>query len=271
MNKSHLIDAITHQKSFLSIGLDPDLDKLPEGISKDAKGVLAFCKKIIEHTAPYCCSYKLNTAFFEVLGPEGMHVFNELVQYIPNSHFVIADAKRGDIGNTSRMYAQTFFETYHCDGLTVSPYMGSDSLKPFLEFKDKYTIVLGLTSNEGAQDFELQNLENQTKVYQYVIKTVASWGTPQNVMFVIGATQETLQKEIRSHYPEHFFLVPGVGAQGGSLEATCQNMLTKDFGILIASSRDILYADSGPEFYLKSAEKAKAISQNMWQLYSEQF
>ena len=271
MNKSHLIDVIKHQKSFLSIGLDPDLNKLPQGISKDAQGVFDFCKKIIDHTAPYCCSYKLNTAFFEVLGPDGMHIFNQLVNYIPDTHFVIADAKRGDIGNTSRMYAQTFFETYQCDGLTVSPYMGSDSLKPFLEFKDKYTIVLGLTSNEGAQDFELQTLENQNNVYQFVMQTVASWSTPQNLMFVIGATQEALQKEIRSNYPEHFFLVPGVGAQGGSLEDTCNNMLTKDFGILIASSRDILYADSGSEYYLKSAEKAKAISQNIWQLYSEQF
>jgi orotidine-5'-phosphate decarboxylase len=268
MNKKQLVRAIRSQKSFLSIGLDPDLDKLPAHLPKNSDGVASFCKAIIEKTHPYCVSYKLNTAFFEVLGVEGMRVFDEVVRHIPKTHFIIADAKRGDIGNTSRMYAQAFLETFDCSAITVSPYMGKDSVSPFLDFRDKYTIVLGLTSNEGAQDFEMLSIGHEF-LYEKVMSKVVSWGSEDNLMFVIGATQNESQGQIRTQFPHHFFLVPGVGAQGGSLEATCHNLLNDEIGILIASSRDIIYADNSENFAEVSGEKAKALSSKMWELFEK--
>lgn len=268
MNKKQLVATIHSQKSFLCVGLDPDLNKLPTHLTKNAEGVATFCKSIIDTTHPYCASYKLNTAFFEVLGIDGMRVFDEVVRHIPSTHFIIADAKRGDIGNTSRMYAQAFLETFNCSAITVSPYMGEDSVSPFLEFKNKYTIVLGLTSNEGAKDFELMN-SGEELVYEKVMNKVASWGNEEQLMYVIGATQNENQLKIRNRFPHHFFLVPGIGAQGGSLEDTCKNLLTDEIGILIASSREIIYADSSTDFAKVSGEKAKGLSEKMWALYTD--
>ena len=268
MNKKQLVATIQSQKSFLCVGLDPDLAKLPAHLPKNAEGVATFCKAIIDSTHSYCASYKLNTAFFEVLGIDGMRVFDEVVRHIPKTHFVIADAKRGDIGNTSRMYAQAFLETFDCSAITVSPYMGKDSVSPFLEFNDKYTIVLGLTSNEGAQDFEMLSIGHEF-LYEKVMTKVASWGSEDNLMFVIGATQDESQSQIRTQFPHHFFLVPGVGAQGGSLEATCHNLLNEEIGILIASSREIIYADNTENFAAASGEKAKALSSKMWELFEK--
>jgi orotidine-5'-phosphate decarboxylase len=266
MNKKQLVATIQAQKSFLCVGLDPDLAKLPAHLPKNGEGVATFCKAIIDATLPYCASYKLNTAFFEVLGIDGMRVFDEVVRHIPKTHFVIADAKRGDIGNTSRMYAQAFLETFDCSAITVSPYMGEDSVSPFLEFKNKYTIVLGLTSNAGAQDFEMLE-SGEAFVYQKVMKKVASWGSDEQIMFVIGATQGENQSEIRAQFPHHFFLVPGIGAQGGLLEDTCKHLLNDEIGILIASSREIIYADNSENFAKASGETAKALSEKMWSLF----
>lgn len=262
MNRTTLISTIKNKKNFLCVGIDPDMDKMPQGIERNVDGVKLFCQKIIESTLPYCVSYKFNLAFFECFGWEGMKIFKELVELIPNTHFIIADAKRGDIGNTSKKYAEAFYTHFKCDAITVNPYMGEDSVRPFLGFENKWAIVLGLTSNNGSKDIELME-SGDFFVYQNAMKKCAQWGSAEEMMFVIGATQETEMKKIRTTYPHYFFLVPGVGAQGGSLDQVCASLLTEDIGILVNSSREILYASENIDFDIAAGNKAKEMDLNM--------
>lgn len=262
MNKEKLINIIKTKKNFLCVGIDPDMDKMPVGIERNVYGVKLFCEKIIHATLPYCMSYKFNLAFFECFGWEGIKIFQELVAMIPDTHFIIADAKRGDIGNTSKKYAEAYFNTFQCDAITINPYMGEDSVTPFLGFKDKWAIVLGLTSNKGSQDIELMP-SGDSQVYLNTMTKCASWGKATEMMFVIGATQSEEMKKIRTLFPHYFFLVPGVGAQGGSLDEVCENLLTDEIGILINSSREILYASQEEDFQVHSAEKAREMAEKM--------
>jgi orotidine-5'-phosphate decarboxylase len=217
--------------------------------------VYEFNKRIIDATKAHCVAYKINTAFYEVSGAAGWETMQKTVDYIPSTHFKIADAKRGDIGNTSAMYARAFFETLSFDAVTVAPYMGEDSIRPFLEYENRWTILLGLTSNAGARDFELQEM-NQGLLFELVLRRAIHWGTTENLMFVIGATQAGLLKRIRSITPDHFYLVPGIGAQGGSVKDISESALNADCGLLLNASRSILYAGSGEDF----AEKARIVS-----------
>jgi orotidine-5'-phosphate decarboxylase len=253
MNRSQLIATIRQKQSFLCVGLDTDPRKLPAGID-----MLEFNKRIIDATRDLCVAYKPNIAFYECMGAAGWNVLEETVRYIGSDHFIIADAKRGDIGNTSDYYAKTFFQTMPCDSITVAPYMGQDSVAPFLAYQDKWAIVLALTSNPGADDFELGMHEGQP-LYQQVLRKVSSWGTKENTMFVVGATRPEMFTEIRNIVPDHFLLVPGVGAQGGSLAEVCKFGMNQDIGLLINASRSILYASSGSDF----AEAARAEAQKM--------
>ena len=266
MNREFLISEIRRKRSFLCVGLDPDVLKLPSHLLKNAEGVKEFCAEIIRTTLDFCVSYKLNLAFFESLGWEGFKVFEEIVASIPKTHFIIADAKRGDIGNTSELYARAFFERMNCDALTINPYMGSDSVKPFLNHKDKWAIVLGLTSNEGAQDFELGKMGDQY-LFEKVLKSCSDWGSKNNMMLVVGATQAPYYEAIRSIISEHFLLIPGVGAQGGSLEDVCKGLLNDDIGILVNSSREIIYASKDLDFASKAGEKAKELAEEMSQYF----
>lgn len=263
MNITALIKEIKHKQSYLCVGLDTDIKKLPERLQGKEDAILSFNKNIINATKDFCVSYKLNTAFYETLGSKGWEIMQETVSFIPKTHFIIADAKRGDIGNTSAQYAKTFFETLKVDAVTVTPYMGEDSILPFLEYKDKVTIVLGLTSNKGARDFELQKLNNGDYLYQHVLKTVARWGTPENLMFVVGATQAENLEEIRTIIPQHFLLVPGVGAQGGSLEKVSKYGMNKDMGLLVNASRAVIYASGGEDFAEKAGEVAAEYQKQM--------
>lgn len=224
--------------------------------------VFAFNKAIIDATHDVCVSYKINTAFYESRGLAGWESMQKTLNYIPANLFTIADAKRGDIGNTSTQYAKAFFEALHFDSITVAPYMGKDSIQPFLDVQDKWTIVLGLTSNEGAFDFQYFT-QNNKPLYQHVMQTVAQWGTPQNTMFVVGATKIEQLAEIRELLPEHFFLIPGVGAQGGSLEEVSRRAMNKDIGILVNASRQIIFASSGTDFAEKAREQALLLQQAM--------
>lgn len=229
------------------MGLDTDPAKLPAHLSGDADAVFRFNKAMIDATRPACVAYKINTAFYEAMGTKGWEVMERTVHYIGDDHFKIADAKRGDIGNTSNQYARAFFETLPFDAVTVAPYMGEDSVRPFLEYEGKWAIVLGLTSNKGAQDFELQ-ATGEGLLYEKVLKTVAAWGTDQNLMFVVGATQAEAFIRIRELVPDHFLLVPGVGAQGGSLEQISEKAINKDCGLLVNASRAIIYASGKEDF-----------------------
>lgn len=263
MNLRELTTEIFTKKNYLCVGLDTDIAKLPAHLPQTKQGVIAFNKAIIDATRAYCVSYKINTAFYESMGVEGWEIMQQTVAYIGASHFVIADAKRGDIGNTSAQYAKTFFETYAFDAVTVAPYMGEDSVRPFLAYKDKVTIVLGLTSNKGAADFELQKLVSGEYVYQRVLQTVSQWGTEENLMFVVGATQAEELSNIRKIIPGHFLLVPGVGAQGGSLKEVSEFGMNDKVGLLVNASRAVLYASSGEDFAVAAAEAAKAYHQEM--------
>jgi orotidine-5'-phosphate decarboxylase len=260
MNRDTLVQQITAKGTYLCVGLDTDLSKLPKHLQHEPNAVVKFNKAIIDATKNYCVSYKINTAFYESMGVKGWEAMEETVAYIPSTHFKIADAKRGDIGNTSSQYAKAFFETIPFDAITVAPYMGEDSIRPFLEYDNKWTIVLGLTSNKGASDFEMLTVtdaqQHPSKLYEKVLHKVAEWGTPQNLMFVIGATQGAEFENIRSILPEHFFLVPGVGFQGGSLEEVSKYAMNKDVGLLVNASRAIIYAGSEENF----AEEAEAIA-----------
>lgn len=238
------------------MGLDTDLTKIPAHLLTDPDPVFAFNRAIIDATRDLCVAYKINTAFYESLGLKGWEAMEKTVRYIGPDHFKIADAKRGDIGNTSEQYARAFFEALPFDSVTVAPYMGEDSVKPFLQFEGKWAIVLGLTSNQGAADFELQRMADQTLLYENVLTTVSRWGTPENLMFVVGATQADSFTNIRKLTPHHFYLVPGVGAQGGSLEEISKKAMNEDAGILVNASRAIIYASSGTDF----AEKARQVA-----------
>ena len=262
MHRNNLIKQIKEKSTYLCVGLDTDITKIPKHLQQNKNAIVDFNKAIIDATKDYCVSYKINTAFYEANGSKGWDAMEETVNYIPNTHFKIADAKRGDIGNTSSQYAKAFFETLQFDAITVAPYMGEDSIKPFLEYENKWTIVLGLTSNKGAKDFEMQSLINNGNnaglfLYEKVIETVSKWGTSNNLMFVTGATKASELENIRKIIPDNFLLVPGVGFQGGSLADVSKYGLTKDCGLLVNASRAIIYAGSGENF----AEEAKAIAE----------
>ncbi len=271
MTRQQLIQQIQQKQSYLCVGLDTDITKIPAHLQEHPDAIFEFNKAIIDATKDLCVSYKINTAFYEAMGIKGWEAMAQTVNYIPKEHFKIADAKRGDIGNTSSQYAKAFFETLNFDAITVAPYMGEDSIRPFLEYENKWTIVLGLTSNKGAKDFELRRLvrentnqgksedTNQGKeiyLYESVIETVSKWGTPENLMFVTGATQASELINIRNIIPDNFLLVPGVGFQGGSLEEVSNYGKNKDCGLLVNASRAIIYASEKEDF----AEEARAIA-----------
>lgn len=262
MNRQQLIEQINEKKSFLCVGLDTDITKIPKHLQSHPDAVFEFNKAIIDATKDHCVSYKINTAFYEVNGIKGWESMEKTLHYIPSTHFSIADAKRGDIGNTSAQYAKTFFETLSFDAVTVAPYMGEDSIRPFLEYENKFTIVLGLTSNKGALDFEMQKTGTDF-LYEKVLKTVATWGTPNNLMFVVGATQASELTNIRKIIPEHFILVPGVGAQGGSLEDVTKYGMNQDCGLLVNASRAIIYASNKEDFATAATTIAREYQREM--------
>ena len=266
MTRKELIQQIREKQSFLCVGLDTDLKKIPQHLLAEADPIFAFNKAIIDATAPYCVSYKPNLAFYEAFGVKGLMAFEKTIKYLKENyphHFIIADAKRGDIGNTSKMYAKTFFENYDVDSLTVAPYMGEDSVTPFLGYKDKWVILLALTSNKGSHDFQLIEDKNGERLFEKVLKQSQQWGNEDNMMYVVGATQGKMFEDIRKIVPNHFLLVPGVGAQGGSLQEVCKYGITKDCGLLVNSSRGVIYASNGDDFAEVAAEKAKELQQEM--------
>lgn len=266
MNRQQLINEIFTKKTFLCVGLDTDINKIPAHLKNEDDPIFAFNKAIIDTTAPYCVAYKPNLAFYECYGLKGMLAFEKTIQYIKENHpnhFIIADAKRGDIGNTSKMYAQTFFEEYNLDSVTVAPYMGEDSVKPFLEYDGKWVILLALTSNKGSHDFQLTEDKQGERLFEKVLKKSQEWGTTENLMYVVGATQGKMFEDIRRMAPEHFLLVPGVGAQGGSLQEVCKYGMTKDCGLLVNSSRGIIYASADTDFAEVAAVKAKELQEEM--------
>ena len=266
MNRQQLIEQIKTKKSFLCVGLDTDLKKVPQHLLNDNDAIFTFNKNIIDATAKYCVADKPNLAFYEAFGVKGMIAFEKTVNYLNKyypDHFIIADAKRGDIGNTSKMYARTFFEEYDVDALTVAPYMGEDSVTPFLGYEGKWVILLALTSNKGSNDFQLTTSPDGERLFEKVIRTSRKWGNDDNMMFVVGATQGKMFEDIRKVAPESFLLVPGVGAQGGSLEEVCRYGMTKDCGLLVNSSRGIIYASSGEDYAEVAGQKAKELQEQM--------
>jgi orotidine-5'-phosphate decarboxylase len=287
MTRQQLVSAIRSMGSYLSVGLDPDPEKIPQHLREKFGGdaIFEFNRQIIDATKEHCVAYKINTAFYEALGVKGWEAMERTVNYIPATHFKIADAKRGDIGNTSSRYARAFFETLAFDAVTVAPYMGWDSVRPFLEYKDKWTIVLGLTSNPGAEDFELRRIEagegvemsgkafasavtmwsREEYLYERVLTTAMKWGTPDNLMFVIGATQVETFERVRLLAPDHFYLVPGVGAQGGSLEEISRRAMNRDVGLLVNVSRGVIYASDGEDFAAAAGLAAAGYHQDMQQ------
>ena len=279
MTRQELIQQIHEKQSFLCVGLDTDINKIPECVKKLVDDqceddedkvsmyIYAFNKLIIDATAPYCVAYKPNLAFYEAYGLDGMFAFERTVDYLKDKyphHFIIADAKRGDIGNTSKMYAKTFFEgNSQVDALTVAPYMGEDSVTPFLGYEGKWVILLALTSNKGSNDFQLMADANGERLFEKVLKTSQQWGNDENMMYVVGATQGRMFEDIRKIVPNHFLLVPGVGAQGGSLQEVCKYGMTKDCGLLVNSSRGIIYASNGEDFAEVAAQKGQELQQEM--------
>ena len=266
MNRQELIKQIFSRKTFLCVGLDTDINKIPKHLLREDDPILTFNKQIIDATAPYCVAYKPNLAFYESLGVKGMAAFEQTIEYLktnyPN-HFIIADAKRGDIGNTSMMYARTFFEEYDVDALTIAPYMGEDSVTPFLEYKDKWIVLLALTSNKGSHDFQLTEDKDGERLFEKVLRKSQEWANAENMMYVVGATQGRMFEDIRKVVPNHFLLVPGVGTQGGSLQEVCQYGITKECGLLVNSSRGIIYAGHDEDFAAAAAQKAKMLQQEM--------
>lgn len=271
MTRQEIIDHIKEKRSFLCVGLDSDIKKMPQWLVEEAgsdtyKALMTFNKAIIDATAPYCVAYKPNTAFYEAFGAEGWKALADTIAYIRENHprhFVIADAKRGDIGNTSAMYARAFFNDLKADALTVAPYMGEDSVKPFLGYEGKWVILLALTSNKGSMDFQLIRDENGNRLFENVISKSQTWGSTDEIMYVVGATRGQMFEDIRAVAPNNFLLVPGVGAQGGSLEEVCQYGMTDDCGLLVNSSRAIIYASSDRNFAEAAGEAAKAVADEM--------
>lgn len=262
MTRDELVLQIRKKQSFLCVGLDPVLEKIPAHLRNFEDPIFEFNKRIIDATAPFAVAFKPNTAFYEAQGVKGWESLEKTIRYIPKDCLIIADAKRGDIGNTSTAYAKTFFEALPCDAVTVAPYMGKDSVEPFLQFKGKWAIVLGLTSNDGALDF--QNLVSEEKpLYDHVISKVKSWGTPENLMFVVGATRTQQLAHIRTLVPDHFLLVPGIGAQGGSLEEVFNVGSNAFCGLLVNASRSILYAGQGTNFEEEAKKEALKIQTEM--------
>jgi len=271
MTRHQLVEQIFKKGSYLCVGLDTDISKIPKYLLSGADPIFQFNKQIIDATKDLCVAYKINTAFYEAMGVRGWESLERTVNYLPKEHFKIADAKRGDIGNTSSQYAKAFFESLGFDAVTIAPYMGEDSVKPFLEYEDKWAIVLGLTSNTGAKDFELQRFDTKTDLldegihiekhgtkflYEMVLEKASRWGNTNNLMFVIGATQADEFANIRQLTPEHFYLVPGIGAQGGNLKEISEKAMTKDCGILVNASRAIIYASTKENF----ADEARVIA-----------
>ena len=266
MNKQQLFEHICRKKSFLCVGLDTDIKKIPQHLLQDEDPIFAFNKAIIDATADLCVAYKPNLAFYESLGIEGWKAFEKTVRYIKGNHpdqFIIADAKRGDIGNTSEMYARSFFEHLDIDSVTVAPYMGEDSVKPFLNYPGHWVIVLGLTSNKGSQDFQFTTDNNGERLFEKVLRVTQNWATDDQLMFVVGATQGKLFTDVRRIAPDHFLLVPGVGAQGGSLQEVAQYGMNDRCGLLVNSSRGIIYADKSESFADAARRKKKKIQQEM--------
>ena len=266
MTRQELIQQIKQKQSFLCVGLDTDAKKMPQCVFDLHDPIFEFNKAIIDATAPYCVAYKPNLAFYEAYGVKGMISFENTIKYIkekhPN-HLIIADAKRGDIGNTSQMYARTFFEEYDVDALTVAPYMGEDSVTPFLGYEGKWVILLALTSNKGSHDFQLMADAQGERLFEKVLKLSQQWGNTENMMYVVGATQGQMFEDIRKVAPDHFLLVPGVGAQGGSFEEVCKYGMTKDCGLLVNSSRGIIYASSDDHYAEIAGNKARELQQQM--------
>ena len=279
MTRKELIEQIKEKQSFLCVGLDTDVNKIPECVKKlvdaqcedDAEKlsmyIYAFNKLIIDATAPYCVAYKPNLAFYECYGIDGMFAYERTVEYLKASyphHFIIADAKRGDIGNTSKMYAKTFFEgDSQVDAVTVAPYMGEDSVTPFLGYEGKWVILLALTSNKGSHDFQLTESPDGERLFEKVLRRSQQWANDEQMMYVVGATQGQMFEDIRRLAPTHFLLVPGVGAQGGSLQEVCKYGMTHDCGLLVNSSRGIIYASSGEDFAEVAAQKARELQEQM--------
>ena len=266
MNRKELIPQIREQQSFLCIGLDTDLKKIPQHLLTEEDPIFAFNKAIIDATAPYCVSYKPNLAFYEAFGVKGLMAFEKTIKYLKQTyphHFISADAKRGDIGNTSAMYARTFFEEYDVDSLTVAPYMGEDSVTPFLGYEGKWVILLALTSNKGSHDFQLTESPDGERLFEKVLRRSQQWANDEQMMYVVGATQGQMFEDIRRLAPTHFLLVPGVGAQGGSLQEVCKYGMIKDCGLLVNSSRGIIYASQGEDFAKVAAQKAQELQQQM--------
>ena len=266
MNKEQLVKQIKEKRSFLCVGLDSDIKKMPACIKDNEDAIFDFNKAIIDATAPYTVAYKPNLAFYEAFGVKGWISFEKTVKYIKENYpeiFIIADAKRGDIGNTSALYARSFFEEMKVDSITVAPYMGEDSVKPFLAYDGTWVILLALTSNPGSHDFQLTKDEDGTMLFEKVLATSQKWGSDQNMMYVVGATQGKSFENVRRIVPNHFLLVPGVGAQGGSLEEVCKYGMNKDCGLLVNASRAIIFADGSENFAAVGAEKARDYQQQM--------
>lgn len=266
MNKQELFENIKRKQSFLCVGLDTDIKKIPEHLLQEEDPIFAFNKAIIDATAPYCIAYKPNLAFYECLGVKGWIAFEKTIQYIKQQYpdqFIIADAKRGDIGNTSTMYASSFFDELDIDSVTVAPYMGEDSVSPFLAYKGKWVILLALTSNKGSHDFQLTADANGERLFEKVLRVSQQWGNDKNMMYVVGATQGRMFEDIRRVAPNHFLLVPGIGAQGGSLEEVCRYGMNTTCGLIVNSSRAIIYADKTKNFARVAAEKAHEVQQQM--------
>ena len=256
MTREELVQQIQTKKSFLCVGLDPDLSRMPKS-HNSPEGVVDFCAQIIDATKDYCVAYKPNIAFFEALGRKGWDVLYQVAELLPADTFNIADAKRADIGNSSRMYAKAFFDEMQFDAVTVAPYMGSDSVIPFLEYEDKWTVLLALTSNKGYSDFQVLSTDDGTRFYQHVLRKAAQWGSPDNLMFVVGATHPEMLAEVRANAKEHFFLVPGVGAQGGDLGSVARAAMNDDIGLLVNSTRAVIYASQGDDFAIQAGAVAK--------------
>jgi orotidine-5'-phosphate decarboxylase len=266
MTKQELIEQIKIKRSFLCVGLDTDIKKIPSHLLTCDDPIFTFNKSIIDSTADYCISYKPNLAFYESQGVKGWISFEKTINYLKvyyPHHFIIADAKRGDIGNTSAMYARTFFETMDIDSLTVAPYMGEDSVVPFLQYPGKWVILLALTSNKGSMDFQLTEDKEGNRLFETVLRKSSQWGSSDNMMYVVGATRGKLFCDVRQIVPDHFLLVPGVGAQGGSLEEVCEYGMTDECGLIVNSSRGIIYADSSEVFAEVAGEKAQELQKQM--------
>ncbi|MFN0276189.1 MAG: orotidine-5'-phosphate decarboxylase [Chitinophagales bacterium] len=268
MTRQQLIQLIEHRKSYLCIGLDTDIEKIPAHLKKYPDPIFEFNKQIIDATKDLCIAYKPNIAFYEAYGSRGWESLEKTATYIGDEHFKIADAKRGDIGNTSSRYAEAFFKHMNFDAITVAPYMGEDSVTPFLRFENKFVILLALTSNKGSEDFQFMN-ENGERLFEKVIRKATSWGNADNLMFVIGATHPELFRNIRKLVPANFFLVPGIGAQGGDLKAISENGMNENYGLIVNSTRDIIYAGNGVDFAEKAREKALEVKQQMEKLLQQ--